>query len=131
MPKIVVSEADQQKLIDLATAAAQKVPEVAEELLAEMDRAEVLPSNAVPANVVRMGTTLTYCADESQTRRVTLVFPVDADISKGRISILTPVGAALIGLSGPQALRWPARDGSGHTLPILPVRPPLPYTEPA
>ncbi len=122
-PQIVVSQDDHEKLMDLAEAAMQRAPAVAEELLAEMDRADVLPVTDLPANVIRMGTTLTYSADD-QKRRVTLVFPADADIAQGRISILTPVGAALIGLSEGQSIRWTARDGRVHTLTIESVEPP-------
>ena len=46
-----------------------------------------------------MGSTVIFRSEDGETRRVTLVFPGQADISKGKISILTPVGAALIGLS--------------------------------
>lgn len=122
-PKIVVSQDDHEKLIDLAEAAMERAPAVAEELLAEMDRADVLPAAELPANVIRMGTTLTYSADD-QKRRVTLVYPADADIAQGRISILTPVGAALIGLSEGQSIRWTARDGRVHSLTIESVEAP-------
>jgi regulator of nucleoside diphosphate kinase len=39
------------------------------------------------------------------------VLPPEADISAGRISVLTPIGAALIGLSPGQSIDWETRDG--------------------
>lgn len=126
MPKIVVSKSDQERLIDLATAAMQRHPQAAEELLSEMDRAEIVDAAAIPPTVVRMGTTVSFESDDGQKRRVTLVFPGEADISQGRISILTPIGAALIGLSEGQSITWTTRDGRAQTLTILAVEPPAP-----
>ncbi|MNW16687.1 nucleoside diphosphate kinase regulator [compost metagenome] len=52
---------------------------------------------------------------------MTLVFPKDADISEGRISVLTPIGTALLGLSAGQTMGWTARDDRRHTLTVLAV----------
>lgn len=52
------------------------------------------------------------------------MFPVDADFAAGRISILTPIGTALIGLSPGQSIAWTARDGRRHQLTVLSVEPP-------
>ncbi|ETR76558.1 nucleoside diphosphate kinase regulator [Afipia sp. P52-10] len=120
-PKIVVSDSDHTRLVSLATAAQERLPEVAEELLTEMERADVVAADAVPANVVRMGSTVTFRADGNQERHVTLVFPADADIDKGRVSIMTPIGTALIGLSPGQSITWTARDGRAHELTVLDV----------
>ncbi len=120
-PRIVVSEADYRRLTDLAMAVQNRMPEVADELLSEMDRAEIAATDSVPDNVVQMGSTLRFRADDGQERAVTLVFPGDADIAKGRISILTPVGAALIGLREGQSIMWAKRDGERHRLTVLSV----------
>jgi regulator of nucleoside diphosphate kinase len=53
---------------------------------------------------------------------VTLVFPGDADIAEGKVSILTPIGTALLGLSPGQSIDWLARDGRSHRLSILSVQ---------
>jgi regulator of nucleoside diphosphate kinase len=50
-----------------------------------------------------------------------LVFPGQADIAAGKISILTPIGAALIGLSQGQSIDWKTRDGRSRQLTILSV----------
>jgi regulator of nucleoside diphosphate kinase len=120
-PTIVVSDIDYRRLTDLAAAAHDRFRDVAEELLAEMDRARVVAAAAVPADVVRMGSTVEFRSDTGQQRRVTLVFPGEADITANKISVLTPIGAALIGLSTGQSITWIARDGRQHELTVLSV----------
>jgi regulator of nucleoside diphosphate kinase len=56
---------------------------------------------------------------------VTLVYPVDADIATGRISIMTPVGTALIGLRVGQSISWRSRDNRKHMLTVLAVKEPV------
>lgn len=122
MPSIVVSQADQQRLTVLAMDALSRAPDVASELIAEMERAEVVAS--VPENVVQMGSVVVYRADDGRERRITLVFPGQADIGEGRISILTPIGTALIGLSEGQSIAWMTRDGKARHLTVLKVESP-------
>jgi regulator of nucleoside diphosphate kinase len=69
-----------------------------------------------------MGSTVLFRSDDGQHRRVTLVFPGEADISRDRISILTPIGIALIGLSEGQSITWVTRDGRERGLTVLSVR---------
>jgi len=116
MPAILVGADDQQRLTMLALDALQRVPDVATELLAEMERAEVV--NAVPASVVQMGSRVTFVADDGRERSVVLVYPGQADIGVGRISILTPIGTALIGLSEGQSITWTTRDGRRRRLTV-------------
>jgi regulator of nucleoside diphosphate kinase len=123
-PKIVVGEIDHERLTGLATAAIERIPEVAEELLAEMDRAKVVAPAKLPADVVRMGSFVTFDSDSAQHRRVQLVYPGEADIEQGRISVLTPIGAALIGLAAGQSIAWTARDGKKHVLTVTAVEQP-------
>ena len=120
-PKIIVGEIDHERLTGLATTALERIPEVAEELLAEMDRAKVVAPAKLPADVVRMGSFVTFDSDSAQHRRVQLVYPGEADIEQGRISVLTPIGAALIGLAAGQSIAWTARDGKKHVLTVTAV----------
>jgi len=123
-PKIVLSELDYDRLTGLAEAVEDRSPEIAEELQAEIDRANVVPNGSVPANVVQMGSIIEYQSDGGETKSVTLGFPGDADIASGRISILTPIGTALIGLSPGQSITWTARDGKEHQLTVVSVKQP-------
>jgi regulator of nucleoside diphosphate kinase len=121
VPNIIVSDADYDRLTSLATAALERLPEVATELLAEMDRAKVVRDDSVPANVVRMGSTVTFQSDDGRQRTETLVYPVDEDSNAHKISVLTPVGAALIGLAEGQSISWATRDGRHHELTVVKV----------
>ena len=124
MPAIIVSEFDYNRLTSLAAILGDRAPDVASVLQSEMNRARVVPAAVLPAAVVQMGSTVEFSTDTGQRKRVTLVFPGDADIAAGRISILTPIGTALIGLSPGQSIAWTARDGRRHRLTVLSVEPP-------
>lgn len=123
-PRIVVSDIDFKRLTDLALGAFDRFPDVAQELESEMGRAEVVHAGSVPANVVRMGSIVEFRSDSAQQRRVKLVFPGEADISQDRISVLTPIGVALIGLAAGQSITWTARDGKQHKLTVITVEQP-------
>lgn len=122
LPDIVVSTDNHKRIIDLALLVEDTAPEVANALLNEMDRARVI--EAVPATNAQMGSTIEFRTEAGQERRVTLVYPGEADIAQNRVSILTPIGAALIGLSAGQSIAWSARDGRQQTLTVLGVEPP-------
>ena len=120
-PDIVISEADHARLSRLAEGLLGRLPEVAGELLAEVERAEIVALEALPRSVVAMGSTVEFATEEGKTRRVTLVYPDQADIAKERISVLTPIGAALIGLGEGQTITWKTRDGRARVLRVLRV----------
>ena len=130
-PFIVISAADQLRLTDVAMTALNQAPEVAEELLSEIERATVVPTHAVPANVVQMGSTVEFAMEGGVSRRVTLVFPGQADITAARISVVTPIGAALIGLSEGQSIVWMTRDGRERRLTVSAVEPAAPLSDAA
>lgn len=121
-PKLVLGAADHLQLVELANAGLDSNPQVAEELLDELERAEIRSDEAVPADTVRMGSRVTYSSGDGAEREVTLVYPADADIAEGRISVLTPVGTALIGLRTGQSMDWTTRDGRRQVLTVLDVR---------
>ncbi|MDX8441211.1 nucleoside diphosphate kinase regulator [Mesorhizobium australafricanum] len=107
---ILVSAADHDRLSNLARAFLDRVPDMAEDLLAEMDRARVSAEAAMPADVVRMGSMVTLHDPEGSVQRVTLVFPAEADIAEKRVSVLTPLGTALIGARAGSTVSWRSRD---------------------
>ena len=117
-PAITMTRSDQESLSRLAESRAARDPDASEQLLAELDRARVVEDGRIPADVVRMGSTLRFTTDAGEDRTITLVFPGEADIAMGRVSILTPIGAALIGLSARQSIDWTARDGRTHRLTV-------------
>lgn len=127
LPRIVVGESEEVRLSALATAAELTgcAEGVARVLLAEMGRAHVVGDSDVPADAVRMHSRVEFEIDGRNQRRVELVYPGEADISRGKISILTPIGAALIGLTPGQAMMVEGPDGKMHQLRVLSVAPSL------
>lgn len=123
---IIVSAVDHDRLSSLARSALDRLPDMADELLSEMDRATIASADAMPAGVVRMGSTVTFRNGGEDTRRITLVYPGQADIAENKISILTPLGTALIGLAAGQSVVWKTRDGKERVLDIAEVEPPSP-----
>jgi regulator of nucleoside diphosphate kinase len=117
-PAISIARSEHQRLLKLAESQATRNPEVSEELLAELERAHIVDDVKLRAGVVLMGSTLRYTSDLGEDRQVTLVYPGEADIAEGKISILTPIGAALIGLSSGQSIDWTTRDGRVHRLRV-------------
>ncbi|TIQ41399.1 MAG: nucleoside diphosphate kinase regulator [Mesorhizobium sp.] len=125
-PNIRISKSDHARLSALASTVAARNPEASDELLAELERARIVADGWVSAGTVRMGSTVTFKPDTGDRKTITLVFPGDADISEGKVSILTPIGTALIGLSAGQSIMWTARDGRRHELLVLAVNQPAP-----
>jgi regulator of nucleoside diphosphate kinase len=121
LPRILISKAEEKRLTAIAIAASQRVPEASAALLSELERADVLPEMAMPADVVRIGSIIEFEVDDGRRLKVQLVLPENADINAGRISVLTPVGAALIGLSPSQAMEWSGNDGKERVLTVLAV----------
>ncbi|MCB8821236.1 nucleoside diphosphate kinase regulator [Microvirga rosea] len=122
-PSITLTAADYEKLSVLANAAANTLPDMAAELGEELDRAHVLPRGRYPADTVCMGCEVDFRDDKTgRVQTVTLVFPQEADISKGWISVLTPIGTALIGLPVGQSIDWTTRTGELKRLTVLQVR---------
>ena len=118
-PPIQIAEREADALTDLAVAVADRHPVVSALLLEELDRAEILPSDEIPKDVVTMGATVSFTVEETgEKRTVELVYPKDADIAQNRISILTPVGAGLLGLRVGQTISWPDRAGQERLLRI-------------
>jgi regulator of nucleoside diphosphate kinase len=124
LPRIVISRAEEERLMTLATAGLQRQPDAASALLAELERAVIVPDKAMPSNVVRINSTIEFEVDDGRRLKVELVLPEKADIAAGRISVLTPVGAALIGLCPGQSISWTGNDGTDRVLTVLSVKQP-------
>lgn len=131
-PPVVLDAATADRLQDLAMSSMRRVPEVANRLLDEIERAIVLTEGSVPSNVVSIGSTVTFHDGTSgRDRTVTLSIPYDADIAAHKVSVLTPIGAALIGLAEGASITWETRGGEVRRLTILKVEGPAAATETA
>lgn len=106
-PVIYLDEATADILYDIASAAPDGSRATATRLLRELERANIVPSGELPDKVVRLGVKVTYKdTDTGRVRTGTIVLPADADVNAGRISVLSPVGAGLIGLEENSAISW-------------------------
>lgn len=122
-PAIHLIDSEADILADLSVRIASKQPELSRLLLEEIDRAEVHAAADMPANIVTMNSHVDFIDETSGVRRsVQLVYPSYADIEAGRISVMTPVGAGLIGLTEGASISWPDRDNQPHVLRIDRVR---------
>ena len=120
--KIVVTQADLerlQRLLEQSTGANAAHAEVLELELAE---AEVAPSEAIAPSVVTMNSTVVF-EDEGtgESREVTLCYPQDAKGNPGRVSVLAPVGSALLGLSAGQSVQLVVPGGRTRRLRVVSV----------
>jgi len=82
----------------------------------------VLKRKRIPADVVTMNSRVRFeNRNTGECRNVTIVFPQQANASMGLISVLTPVGTALLGLAVGQSIAWPFPDGTQHCLRVLKI----------
>lgn len=121
---LVVNEADHQRLLALADAALDTMPELAETLLGELERAKVVKAGKVPDNTVQIGSTVSYAADSGEAKQVTLVYPGEANIELNKVSVMTPIGVALIGMAVGHSIDWTDRNGKKHSMTIQSVSSP-------
>ena len=117
---LLASEADQ--VAGLAMRVEHQHPLVASMLLSEIDRAELHEPQTMPEGTVRLNSRVAFLDDRtSELREVQLVLPAQANIAEGRISILTPMGAALFGLESGQSIDWPDLYGNVRHISIVRV----------
>jgi regulator of nucleoside diphosphate kinase len=94
----------------------------AERLGAELDRAVVV--DQLPPGIVAPGSRVRFEDERTHNvREVVLVYPTGADVSAGRISVLAPIGAALLGLAAGDSISWPLPEGREARLRIVAVEP--------
>ena len=121
-PKIIVSSLDAERLEILLDALPPAEAAAHEGLLEELGRAEIVAPQDMPAGVVTMNSTVRFQIDAPpEELRLTLVYPRDLANTADAISILTPVGSALLGLSVGDAIDWPRPDGQLVRVRILEV----------
>lgn len=122
-PAISITEDDYDLIANLALQMRVRAPELSTLILNEIDRAKIVPEEKIGADVVRLGSEVTFLDDASgETRKVRLVPPGSANIEEGAISVVTQVGAGLIGMSVGGEISWPCPDGRPRVLKILDVR---------
>ena len=121
-PKVIINADELAHIEALAEGAMLRNPALADRLLDELGRARIVKPAKLPANVVSIGRTVTY-RDETteQVKSVTLVYPENADIDRQRISVMTPIGVALLGLTEGATIFWDTREGQRRKLTVIRV----------
>ncbi|QPI75487.1 nucleoside diphosphate kinase regulator [Sphingobium sp. Cam5-1] len=124
-PSVNLIDSEAESLTNLALGAANSMPQVSELLLGEIARAQTHRVEQIPPDVVTMHSSVEFIDEASGIERtVQIVYPAQADIGAGQISILTPIAAGLIGLREGQSISWPDREGRKRRLTIVKVTQP-------
>lgn len=111
-PKIIISERDAERLEDLLESLPANAFPGKGALQAELARAEIVPPQEIPSGVVTMNSTVKFRVSSSDEEfSLTLVYPRDVDQSGATISILAPVGSAMLGLTQGDEIEWPGPGG--------------------
>lgn len=120
-PPVYVTEEQLERLSDLAYAAQGREP-AADMLIEELSRARIASSDETPEDVVRMYDRVSFIYNGTNYDDFTLVYPYEANIEARKISVLTQVGAMLIGLNEGDEMSWKAPGGREHKISVLSVK---------
>lgn len=122
-PRILITSSDLETLQTLLDHAPTQSAGV-DLLEIELGRAVVVGDGYSAKTFTRLGSRVTYeDLGTGQSRTVQLVLPAEADIEKLRISVLTPVGASLLGLTPDAEFEWTDERGRPHRLKLTEVKP--------
>lgn len=116
-PTITISSLDADRLYRLIDSLPAKYFNGKDKLETELGRANVVSPAAISPSIVTMNSTVKFSIDSQQLAarqgefELTLVYPEDMDASGKTISILAPVGSALLGLSQGDEIEWPKPGG--------------------
>lgn len=115
MPRqIIMTEPDKtklQKMIDDILMSEVDGIQHVRVLDAEMGRAKVLPPGKVPPDVITMHSTVLLSFGDAEDETYTLVYPDEADLAENRVSVLSPIGTAILGYRAGNVVDWEVPDG--------------------
>ena len=118
---LVISTADFQQLIKPIE---RHDTPAAEALDLELGRSDLVKVKETPIDAVSMGSRVTFMdLDSNEENTVRLVYPEEANVAEMKISILSPVGSALIGLRIGGTIDWPVPQGKVRRLKVIDVEP--------
>lgn len=124
-PDIVVTDRDKERLqyvVEARVGGRGPVADVVDFLDQELARARIVPSEAVEPTVATMRSRVEFEDLASGQRRcVTIVYPEQANAEEGRISVLTPVAVALLGLSEGQEIAWQLSDNRPRQVKLVKI----------
>lgn len=119
-PNLAISELDAERLDRLLEQPAFAGTPIAQALNEELDRAEIMPSAEIPSDVVTMNSRVRFrdlTTDEEHTR--TLVYPVNMKDSNEQLSVMAPLGAALLGMHVGSTIDWKLPNGAAARVEVL------------
>ncbi|MGL9751319.1 MAG: nucleoside diphosphate kinase regulator [Symbiopectobacterium sp.] len=119
-PNLTISELDAERLDRLLEQPAFAGTPIAQALNEELDRAEILPSEDIPSDVVTMNSRVRFRdlnTNEEHTR--ILVYPATMQDSKEQLSVMAPLGAALLGLRVENTINWQLHNGTETRVEVL------------
>lgn len=117
--EIVITKKDYVRLNNLFNITSEAL---IEKLEVELDRAEIIYDTEVSPDVVTMNSTVEYMDMKlNKNSTITIVYPVDADLKNNKISVLAPIGSALIGLKENQEISWEFPNGTTKSLKVVKV----------
>ena len=118
--EIIISKEQFKKISDLIL---NNPTPAAEQLEEELGRAIVVEDHQIPQNIVMMNSQVTFVEIESGKKNtVTLVYPNESNINENKVSILAPIGIALIGLSVGQNIEWILPTGKKSNYQVIEVK---------
>ena len=121
-PPIAIDASHFARLSALSSLTSGPMMDVCEYLREELERAHVLPAEKLRPDIVNLGNQVEFRDEQTgKIQEIILVYPLDADIARRRVSVLTPVGAALLGLSINQTISFRTRTGERRELTVLKV----------
>ncbi|PTN33202.1 nucleoside diphosphate kinase regulator [Desulfonatronum sp. SC1] len=121
-PNIIVTSVDAKRLETLLDSLSPNSFPGMSELEAELERAKVVAPEELPGTVVTMNSTVKFRVEPSGEEFVmTLVYPGSEDSQGQKISILAPVGSALLGLTQGDEIEWPRPGGGTMRVAIMDV----------
>lgn len=117
--KPIITQSNREKIATILPMAREDIAALLEE---ELERANIVSDEELPTDVVSMNSTVKFLDLETEKESIVqLVFPQDANMVENKISILTPVGSALIGLRAGQTINWPFPNGKVKQLKVIAV----------
>lgn len=119
---IIISERDYNDLVNMLESLSTDEFKKASFLEEEMLRADIVEAGNLPPEVVSMNSTVRYVDMESgEMLGVRVTYPWDSNIDEGKISVLAPLGSALLGLGVGQEISWPLPNGRTKYLRVVEV----------
>ena len=121
-PEIFVLASDAERLEHIADRLPASAADCKNALLDELARADIVEADQLPARVVTMNSTVRFeVSDPREAFCLTLVYPADLNTAPNQISVLTPMGTALLGMAEGSMIEWPRRDGQAVQVKVLEV----------